>query len=84
MINIKNDLKSWLVQYITNTIHTLESDNDEFNQWAKSFEQSEAEFVVDMEFINDFGYDTRDEISEEEAKDYADGLVTTIVDRWYF
>ena len=38
MINIKTELKEWLVNYITNNIHGFESeDSPEFNAWAKSF-----------------------------------------------
>lgn len=83
MINIKNDLKEWLVNDITNSIHNLASDSTEFNSWAKSFDRDEAEFVVDMEFINDFGYDTREEIEEREAKEYADALMKIILNKWY-
>ena len=34
-ININNELKTWLIDYITNTIHGYESeDSEEFNKWA--------------------------------------------------
>ena len=83
-IKIKTELQDWLVDNITNTIHALEAENsDEFNKWAKTFKRDEAEFVVNMEFGNDWGYDTRDEITEEEATKYAQSLLQTILDNWY-
>ena len=55
-IKIKTELKDWLIDNITNTIHGLEAENsDEFNNWAKVFKREEAEFVVNMEFGNDWG-----------------------------
>lgn len=84
MIKIKTELQEWLVDYITNTIHGLEAENSEdFNKWAKSFEREEADFVVNMEFGNDWGYDKRDEITEKEASEYAQALMQTILDNWY-
>lgn len=83
IIRIK-ELQNWLSEYITNSIHKLESENSkEFNEWAKSFKKEEAEFVVGMEFINDWGYDEREEIPKEEAIKYAESLIKTIVDNWY-
>ena len=83
-INIQKELKEWLTNYLTDTIHNLEAENfDDFNEWAKSFEREEAEFVVRMEFVNDWGYDKRTEITEEEAARYADSLLKKILDRWY-
>ncbi|MCA4531501.1 hypothetical protein LDZ77_03010 [Bacteroides xylanisolvens] len=83
-INIKEELNQWLVDYITDTIHNLEAeDSIEFNKWAKSFEKEEAEFVVNMEFVNDWGYDGRSEIPEKEAIDYAQILLKRILDNWY-
>ena len=84
MINIKQDLEKWLVDHITDTIHGLKAeDSGDFNKWAKNFEHSEAEFVVSMEFGNDWEYDRRDEVSEEEASEYADALMKRILDNWY-
>ena len=83
-INIKNELESWLVDYITDTIHSMEAEDlEEFNQWAKSFKRDEADFVVKMEFVNDWGYDERTEITEEEAIKYAGILIQRIVDNWF-
>lgn len=83
-INIKKELDNWLVDYLTDTVHNLEAkDSDEFTKWAKSFEREEAAFVVGMEFVNDWGYDKRTEISEEEAEEYAQTLLKTILDNWY-
>lgn len=85
-INIKNELENWLVDYITNFVHQTESENHssvEFDNWAKSFEREEAEFVVGMEFTNDWGYDEREEISEEEAEEYAQFLLKIIFENWY-
>lgn len=45
MINIKNDLKNWLVDYIINTIHNLASDSTVFNSWAKSLDWGKEQFV---------------------------------------
>lgn len=83
-INIKNELNEWLVKYITNTIHNLYAeDSDEFNKWAENFKESEAKFVVDMEFCNDWGYDEREDIDENEAEKYASTLIQTILDNWF-
>ena len=83
-INIKKELENWLVDYLTDTVRNLEAkDSTDFNDWAKSFERDEAAFVVGMEFVNDWGYDKRTEISEEEAEEYAQTLLKTILDNWY-
>ena len=84
MINIKKDLENWLVDYLTDTVRNLEAkDSTDFNDWAKSFERDEAAFVVGMEFVNDWGYDERTEISEEEAEEYAQTLLKIILENWY-
>lgn len=84
VINIKKDLENWLADYITDTIHNLETkDGEEFNQWARSFNREEAAFLVGMEFCNDWGYDKRDEITENEAEKYAQVLLKTILNNWY-
>ena len=84
VINIKSDLEIWLVEYLTNTIHELQTENSaEFNKWAKSFKREEAEFVVNMEFLNDWGYDERENVPEEEATEYAQLLLQRILDNWY-
>ncbi len=83
-IKIKKELENWLVDYLTNTVHNLEAeDSDEFNNWAKAFKREEAAFVVGMEFVNDWGYDERTEITEEEAEEYAQSLLKIILDNWY-
>ena len=82
-IKIKSELENWLIDKITSTIHGLEAENsDDFNTWAKGFKREEAEFLVNMEFGNDWGYDPREEISEEEAINYAQSLLQTILDNW--
>lgn len=79
------DLKEWLVDYITMNIHSMESEeSEEFNNWAKSFEKEEAEFVVRAEFVNDWGYDNRNEICIKEASEYAQALIQRILSTWYF
>lgn len=83
MINIKNELATWVIDYIANSVHNTESDNPKFNDWAKSFNRDEAKFAVSMEFGNDWGYDTRTEIAEEEAEKYAQKLLQVILDNWY-
>lgn len=83
-INIKDELEKWLVDYITDTVHKLETgDSKEFNNWAKAFKKEEAAFVVDMEFVNDWAYDKRTEITEKEAEQYALSLLKIILDNWY-
>jgi len=83
-INVKEELATWVVDYITNTIHRLEAENsEEFNKWAKSFEREEAEFVVNMEFGNDWAYDEREEITIKEATEYAESLLKIVLDNWY-
>ena len=84
MIKIKTELKQWLVSFITNSIRSIESEDcTEFNSWVKAFKKEEASFVVDMEFINDWGYDERESISEEEAAKYAQSLIKIILENWY-
>lgn len=83
-IRIEDELRDWLVNYITDCIHGMEAENfDEFNKWAKAFKREEAEFVVRAEFTNDWGYDERNEITQEEAQKYAHALIQRIVDSWY-
>lgn len=83
-IRIKTELKDWLIDNITNTIHELEIENSEnFNKWAKTFKKENAELVVNMEFINDWGYDERECITEKEASEYSQILMQRIIDNWY-
>lgn len=84
MIKIKTELNEWLVTYITSTINNLEANEPVgFNEWAKSFKKEEAQFVVNMEFTNDWGYEKREEITEEEATEYAHSLIQIILNSWY-
>ena len=83
-IRIKTELKDWLIDNITNTIHDLEIENSEnFNKWAKTFKKENAELVVNMEFINDWGYDEREYITEKEASEYSQILMQRIIENWY-
>lgn len=85
MININNELENWLIDYITDFVHNAKVEGEtipEFEKWAKSFEREEAAFVVGMEFTNDWGYDERKEVSEEEAETYAHSLLQVIFDNW--
>ena len=83
-IRIKTELKDWLIDNITNTIHDLEIENSEnFNKWAKTFKKENAELVINMEFINDWGYDEREYITEKEASEYSQILMQRIIDNWY-
>lgn len=83
-IQIKEELCDWLINYITNTIHGLEAENStEFNKWAKNFKREEAEFVVNMEFANDWGNDQREQISSKEATEYAQSILKIILDNWH-
>lgn len=83
-IRIKTELKDWLIDNTTNTIHDLEIENSEnFNKWAKTFKKENAELVVNMEFINDWGYDEREYITEKEASEYSQILMQRIIDNWY-
>lgn len=84
MIKIKTELNEWLVTYITSTVNNIEANEPVgFNEWAKSFKKEEAQFVVNMEFTNDWGYEKREEITEEEATEYAHSLIQRIVNNWY-
>lgn len=84
-IKIKNELKDWLIDYITKEIHSIPLENkdipndDDFINWAKSFEREEAEVLVEMEFIVDWGYDERTEILEDEAVEYAYSLINEMI-----
>ena len=83
-IRIKTELKDWLIDNITNTIHDLEIENSEnFNKWAKTFKKENAELVVNLEFINDWGYDEREYIIAKEASEYSQILMQRIIDNWY-
>ena len=80
----KDDLKNWLIDYITDTIRGLKTDDSEdFNRWAANFKKEEAEFLVKMEYINDWGYDERTEIDRDEAEKYANVLMEDILKNWY-
>ena len=78
-----NELSNWLVTYITDFIHGAQAENaPEFLKWAKSFKREEAESIVKAEFVNDWGYDERSEISEE-AILYARALLERILSSWF-
>ena len=77
-------LREWLIDYITETIHSLKADGSpEFDKWAASFKRDEAEFVVNMEYIVECGDELREEISEDEAREYAEPFLRKILDNWY-
>ena len=79
-----NEVSNWLVTYITDFIHGAQAENaPEFLKWAKSFKRAEAESIVKAEFVNDWGYDERSEISEEEAILYARALLERILSSWF-
>ncbi len=83
-IKIKSELEHWLVRYITDNMHGMQAEDfDEFKKWAKSFKEEDASFVVGAEFVNDWGYDERDEVTQEEAKEYANALIQRILNSWY-
>lgn len=82
MIKI-NELQNWIIDYITDTIHKLECDNEEFNEWAKSFERDEADFVVGMDLWElEEDMEGKTEFSEEEAVELAHPFIQKIVDHW--
>lgn len=83
-IKIQDELSNWLVDYITNSINEFseECNTEESIQQAKAFKKEDAQFVVDAEFINDWGYDDREDISEVEAKKYAEKLIKRITYLW--
>ena len=77
-------LREWLIDYITDTIHGMKAeDSPEFDRWAASFKRDEAEFVVNMEYLVECGDELREEISEDEARKYAEPFLKIILDRWY-
>lgn len=82
-INIDEELQEWLVNYLINAIHGLESDDLKFNQWAKSYPRKAVDLIVCAEFDNDWGYGECREVTEEEAKQYAEALLQRIVNTWY-
>lgn len=83
-IKIQEELNQWLVEYITSSIHSMEAeDSEEFNQWAKSYPREAVQMIVDAECMNDWGYEERSEISEEEAARYAGVLIQRIVSSWH-
>lgn len=81
----KDDLEGWVADYVTNEIHNMKSDYEEFNQWAKNFEKDEALFVAGMELAPYWGEDIikRDEFQIEEVMDYASMIIQKILDVWY-
>lgn len=78
-------LKQWLVNFIVDEIHSMHVvEYDEFNQWATNYKRESAEVIVDAEYAVDWGYDTRDEIPVEEAKEWCYGYITTrILPTWH-
>ena len=77
-------LREWLIDYITDTIHGMKADDfPEFDKWAASFKRDEAEFVVNMEYLVECGDELREEISEDEARKYAEPFLEKILDSWY-
>lgn len=83
MIKI-NDLQNWIIDYVTDTIHNFESDNLKFNEWAKSFEREEVDFVVSMDLWElEEVLEGKTEVSEEEAVRLAHPFIQKIVDHWY-
>ena len=49
MIKVKTELRTWLVDYIVETIHSLHAANsEEFDYCAKHFKKEEAKSFVDM------------------------------------
>ncbi len=77
-------LREWLIDYITDTIHGMKAENSpEFDLWAASFKREEAEFVVNMEYLVECGDELREEISEDEAREYATPFLRKILDSWY-
>ena len=86
MINVKIDLRDWLVDYITEYIHGIKVEGEpqpRFEEWAKNFKQEEAAFLVDMEYVVDWADETREYIPNEEAEEYAGRLIKHILDVWY-
>lgn len=83
MIKI-NDLQNWIIDYVCHTIHNLESDNLKFNEWAKSFERAEADFVVSMDLWElEEVLKGKTEVSEEEAEELALPFIQKIINHWY-
>ena len=84
MIKVKTELRTWLVDYIVETIHSLHAANSEgFDYWAKHFKKEEAKAVVDMEYIVECSDIEDEEISCDDAKRYAEPFLKRILDNWY-
>lgn len=81
-IKIEN-LKDWLAEYVTKSIHETKSEIMEFREWAKNFDKRTAAILIDAEFYNDFGYSDCEKISVEDAKHYAQSFIDRIVLNWY-
>ena len=80
----KENLKNGLINHITDTIHNFKAENfPEFNLWASSFNKEEADFLVNMEYSNDWGYDTRTEIPLHEVEEYKKILLDRILKNWH-
>ena len=73
-IKIEN-LKEWLVDYITKSIHESRAKS----VLAQNFDRKTAEIIVNSEFFNDFGYIDCEEISVEDAKNYAQSFIDRIL-----
>lgn len=83
MIKI-NEIQNCIIDYITDTIHNLECDNEEFNEWTRSFEREEADFVVGMDLLKlEETIEGKTEFSKEEAAELALPFIQKIVDHWY-
>lgn len=81
-IKIEN-LRDWLVEYVTKSVRETKSDVKEFKEWAKNFDKRTAAILINAEFHNDFGYSDCKEISIEDAKRYAQSFIDRIVIDWY-
>lgn len=84
MINIKDDLRDWTIKYILLNIKNFHSDGSSaFNEWIDNFDEELARIAVDLEFINDWGYDEREEVDEVEAMEYAESIMQSILGNWH-
>jgi len=82
----KNELRNWIVNEVTTSIQRLASDDKNeqaLDAWARAFDGERAAFLVDAEFVNDWGYDERTEIPVCEAREYARDIMLQILDSWY-
>lgn len=79
----KEELNNWLIDNLYIAMHSFEAqDSPEFQAWADGFPKDAAQIIVNAEYGEDWEDDDREEIPEEEAKQYVGILLQRLVSNW--